>query len=599
VNAWWWLANLGAHWVQATVVVAAGALAAGVFRLRAPKVRLAYWQLLLALCLLLPAMQVWRRPAAGGLVEVRVGAGTISGPGVSRSFPWPEAALWTLAAGTSLRLLWLALGLARLRRYRRRSCLLDPLPSPVEAIVRQLGVEAQILVSSDVSGPVTFGRRCPVVLVPEQFLELEPGAQESIACHELLHVRRGDWAFTVVEEFVRALLWFHPAVWWVLGEIQLAREEVVDQEAVALTGARQQYLEALLSMVEGKAEAELAPAPLFLRRRHLSRRVVSLMEEVPMSARRIAGTLMGCLAVLVASGAWVVRAFPLQAPAPAEQFITIRSVGNLLHRAPIEYPAEARRKGVAGVVVLDVSVNEQGEVSDARVVGGPEELRRAALRSVLEWHYAKDMSLPARLQVAVEFQLPGSSTAASPGAVGWAGRLVEPGVLKRIRMSGLSETLRQNLQNRLPVREGDQLTADRQIQVQQTIREVDEHLVVVFGSSPDGIDLSIFLPGAREGVLGPKRVRVGGNVQSMMVVQSPPPKYPPLAKQARVQGTVELSTSIGKDGRVTDVQVISGHPLLTPAAVEAVKEWEYKPTLLNGEPVEVLTQVDVNFTLRP
>lgn len=318
-----------------------------------------------------------------------------------------------------------------------------------------------------------------------------------------------------------------------------------------------------------------------------------------MSARRIAGTLMGCLAVLVASGAWVVRAFPLQAPAPAEQFITIRSGGNLLHRAPIEYPGEARRKGVAGVVVLDVSVNEQGEVSDARVVGGPEELRRAALRSVLEWHYAKDMSLPARVQVAVEFQLPGSSTAAPPGAVGWAGRIVEPGVLKRIRMSGLSETLRQSLQNRLPVREGDQLTADRQIQVQQTIREVDEHLMVVFGSSPDGIDLSIFLPGAREAPLGPKRVRVGGNVQSMMLVQSPPPKYPPLAKQARVQGTVELSTSIGKDGRVIDVQVISGHPLLIPAAVEAVKEWEYKPTLLNGNPVEVLTQVDVNFTLRP
>jgi len=318
-----------------------------------------------------------------------------------------------------------------------------------------------------------------------------------------------------------------------------------------------------------------------------------------MSARRIAGTLLGCLAVLVASGALVVRAFPLQAPAPAEQFVTIRSGGNLLHRAPVEYPGEAARKGVSGVVVLDVSVNEKGEVSDARVVSGPAELRRAALRSVLEWHYAKDIPLPARLQAAVEFQLPGSSTVAPPGTVGWAGRLVEPGVLKRIRMSGLSETLQQSLQNRLLVREGDQLTADRQIQIQQTIREVDEHLVAVFGSSPDGIDLAIFLPGARQAASGPQRIRVGGNVQSAMLVQSRPPEYPPLAKQARIQGTVTLNTSIGKDGRVIDVQVVSGHPLLIPAALDAVKQWEYKPTLLNGNPVEVLTQVDVNFTLLP
>ena len=82
-------------------------------------------------------------------------------------------------------------------------------------------------------------------------------------------------------------------------------------------------------------------------------------------------------------------------------------------------------------------------------------------------------------------------------------------------------------------------------------------------------------------------------------MQARPPAYPPLAKKAGIQGTVTLHTSIGKDGRVVDVQAISGHPLLIPAAVDAVKQWEYKPTLLNGNPVEVLTQVDVNFTLAP
>jgi protein TonB len=75
------------------------------------------------------------------------------------------------------------------------------------------------------------------------------------------------------------------------------------------------------------------------------------------------------------------------------------------------------------------------------------------------------------------------------------------------------------------------------------------------------------------------------------------PVYPPLARQARIQGTVKLTAIIAKDGTIEKLEVLSGHPLLIPAALQAVKEWRYKPTLLNGEPVEVVTQVDVNFTL--
>jgi len=95
----------------------------------------------------------------------------------------------------------------------------------------------------------------------------------------------------------------------------------------------------------------------------------------------------------------------------------------------------------------------------------------------------------------------------------------------------------------------------------------------------------------------PQRIRVGGNVQSANLINGPKPNYPPLAKQARISGTVELSAVIGKDGRVADLKVIKGHPLLVQAALDAVKNWIYRPTLLNGEPVEVSTTIDVNFTL--
>ena len=97
--------------------------------------------------------------------------------------------------------------------------------------------------------------------------------------------------------------------------------------------------------------------------------------------------------------------------------------------------------------------------------------------------------------------------------------------------------------------------------------------------------------------VAPQRIRVGGNVQKANLIFQPKPVYPPLAKQARIQGVVKLNAIIDKEGLIQQLTVVSGHPLLIPSALEAVKQWKYKPTTLNGEPVEVITQIDVNFTL--
>jgi periplasmic protein TonB len=95
----------------------------------------------------------------------------------------------------------------------------------------------------------------------------------------------------------------------------------------------------------------------------------------------------------------------------------------------------------------------------------------------------------------------------------------------------------------------------------------------------------------------PKRITVGGQVQAAHLVNKVQPSYPPLARQTRISGTVKLHAIIGKDGVVTQLQVISGHPLLVQSALDAVKQWRYQPTLLNGEPVEVDTEIDVIFSL--
>jgi periplasmic protein TonB len=98
-------------------------------------------------------------------------------------------------------------------------------------------------------------------------------------------------------------------------------------------------------------------------------------------------------------------------------------------------------------------------------------------------------------------------------------------------------------------------------------------------------------------VATPTRVRVSAGVTEGLLIHKVQPTYPPLARSARIQGTVVLQAVIGKDGTIQNLHAISGHPMLTPAAIEAVKQWRYKPYFLNGEPVEVDTQITVNFTL--
>jgi len=94
-----------------------------------------------------------------------------------------------------------------------------------------------------------------------------------------------------------------------------------------------------------------------------------------------------------------------------------------------------------------------------------------------------------------------------------------------------------------------------------------------------------------------KRVTVGGNVQAARLVNRVQPIYPPLARQTRISGTVKLHAIIGKNGAVEQLQVVSGHPLLVQSALDAVRQWRYQPTLLNGDPVEVDTEIDVIFSL--
>jgi len=162
----------------------------------------------------------------------------------------------------------------------------------------------------------------------------------------------------------------------------------------------------------------------------------------------------------------------------------IQGDANLLHRAPIRYPAEALRNKVQGIVVIEASLNERGIVTDAHVISGPDQLRKAALLSILDWHYAPGTLSPAH--VTVEFKTPEPKPVLLNGAptVVPVSQKFDPGpppkldvgIIKRIQFVDVSPLVRDTLLDRLPFKEGDSVQSDTLPRVLDVLRTVDEHL---------------------------------------------------------------------------------------------------------------------------
>lgn len=641
--------NLLSYSAQVLALVAAGAILQMLFRVRLPRAHLLFCQLMLLVCFVLPAVQPWRSPLIvvpegppAAAVAVAAPLPVQQQPAQRPAIRWEEMALLTLAAGAALCALWLLVGLARLRRYRASATPLYPLPEAIEAARMRTGAEAVVCVSGDVEGPVTFGYLYPVILLPPAILNQPFETQFAIASHEFLHVRRHDWLLTVGEELAGAVLWFHPAVWWLLAQIRLSREQVVDREVVSLTSARDPYVTALLSMAGARLRLDLAPAPLFLRKRHLAQRIRSLLKEVSMSKQRLVSSYVSIAAMLVLAVCFAVVLFPLNGTAQVQvqqtnfndgPGITVDPGGKLLHRPPVRYPAAALPGRIEGIVTAVLTLAADGTVSDARVVSGPEELRRTVLESALQWHYLNEAKSPGTVQATVEFKLlesplpPAQSPAPPPPAQigvatprptilemnGAAPPLVMTSVIEGFDVSALPEPLQSMVREKLTPFQGRELSSSDLIrELNSALSQVDSHLGTGFraGAPGGGVTLMVRLtdgtasqapptPAASfPATPGVQRIRVGGNVQEAKLQDKAIPTYPPLARSARISGVVRFDVLIGTDGRVRHIQLVSGHPLLVTASQEAVSQWVYQPTLLNGQPVEVQTQVDVNFTLQ-
>lgn len=320
-----WFSNLVLWSLQVAILVLAAGFLARALKLQQPRVLLAYWRSLVAVSLLLPVIQPWHR---ANFAALAVSADFVSMPLPVPSAPaaphWHLPGLQWLAPilgvvillGIALRFAILALGLRKLRSIRQASLPIDASAEStrvLQAVRVLLATPAEFRFSPHVGSPVTFGFFAPIVLLPERFASLDPRFQSAIACHELLHVRRHDWAHHLSEEVLRALFWFHPAIAWLISRARLAREQVVDLEVVRLTNARKSYLEALLEFTNARMSLAAVPAPPFLAERQLVERVSLMLKEVRMSQRRLIVSLAlisSCLALVIALAAWT---FPLKA----------------------------------------------------------------------------------------------------------------------------------------------------------------------------------------------------------------------------------------------------------------------------------------------
>jgi TonB family protein len=485
-------ANLLSYSAQVTLLIAVCAALPRLLGLRSAGLQYVFWRVLLAVCLVLPFAQPWRHeimefvPAAAGHAG-SLSATDTKGPPPPRSSSVPLEARLVAAAGMILlggigaRLAWLSLGVSRLRRMRERAL---EAAGGFDDLQRTIGVRADIRWSGDARHPVAFGVFRPVVLLPESLRAADAAAHQAVVAHELHHVKRRDWPVVVAEEVVRSIFWFHPAMWWLVSRVQLARETVVDELSILTTNARRAYLDALLAFAD---DGGLASTPAFSARRHLFHRVMLLSKEGNMSSIRIA--VGSCVLVFaLGAGAWgAVYAFPLAdvevvaTPLPAPHF-------------------ENARNGIS------LESRQQQTVPQTRPTPG---------------------QLPPPPRPAREVPPPPPPPPPPPQS----------------DIPPMPESFKNNLERLHPI-------------------------------------------------------RVGGNVIAPAKIRDVKPAYPDDARAAHIEGVVIVEAIVDTDGTVADVRVLRPVPALDEAALKAVSQWQFAPTLMNGEPTAALITVTVSFRLQ-
>jgi TonB family protein len=628
------LANLAAWCVQTALIVGAGLTTLWLVRLEAPSVRYLFLRVLLAICLTLPLVQprmsvqpdVQRSTSTGVAIAVTPGQARAAANTAPAHWltSWPSVIATVILLGIVARSTWIAVGIVKLRRLRRAGAVAEA-SADHEDLQGIIAARATIRYVRELAQPVTFGFRAPVILLPSAVRDQPTPIQRAVLAHELWHVRRRDWLWTLCEEGVRAALWFHPAVWSLLSRIQSAREEVVDELTVLTTGSRRTYVNALLAFADSSPSMA---APAFARRKHLVRRLVLISKEAVMSGRRVVASGAALAAVVLFAGWYSVQAFPMRGepqlpadaavavPGPLElqaKPITAENpVPRRTYSVPAPDPAGLADTGAGGTVTVRLALDDSGHVAETRAVNvvyrqsdsltvnlqnptresllrmaqgtyrgsasdksvsmqraaqNVEAMIGSATQAVKQWQYAPPTDGPIAFDVRVHFGAPPPPPPAPPAEM--SGRPMPP-----------------------PPPPPPPQTSSRPGPLPSAPPPVQT------ASRPGAAPPPPPPPDWTSQDTSDPPLRIGGTIKAPMKVKNVNPVYPQDAQDAKVQGVVIMEARIERDGTVSRARVLKSIPMLDDAAVEAVRQWEFTPTLLNGAPVPVMMTVTVNFTLQ-
>jgi TonB family protein len=436
----------------------------------------------------------------------------------------------------------------------------------------------RLLHSARVQVPTVIGWLRPVVLIPASCLSGFSSEQvEAILCHELAHVRRHDYLVSIFQSVAEALLFYHPAVWWVSKQVRRERECCCDAIAVANGGDALAYAKALSHLEERRAsfpEFVLGANGGVLKMR--IRRLLGCAEDAPsqVTALTLLAVVLAMLGFYVAAVAEV-QAQP-QTNVPANG---LRFAGTARQEVGTEAP-----KSAASVTVphaADPVRKPQAEVS-----------RHApSMNSAIAM-----VEPPPTAPEDAPASRPAGPIRVSAGVM--AGALatrVNPVYPPEAKTQGIQGTVvlhalisKEGQVESLQVISGPPaLTASAIDAVRQW-----QYKPYLLNGEPTEVESTINI----NYTLGGANVVAPGVMQGNLISQVRP-VYPLDAKAARIQGVVTLRAVVSKQGDVKSLVVVSGPPELTTSALDAVKQWKYKPYLLNGQPTEVETTINVNYSL--
>ena len=642
--------------VRATLLAAVVLVLIHLFAVRTPHVRHTVWLGVLLAMLLMPGLRLllpdlpvplesWStstvrqpttissltwvtdEPAIEGTVAV---AATAMGQAQADAAHRAAAPAWLVTLATIYLAGVLLLGLQLLHGWARAA----RLARSAQRVHDAAGAASfPVFESARVITPVTMGVLRPRILLPAAWRTWTPERLDAVLAHERAHAARRDPLVALVAHINRAVFWFHPLAWWLERALSASAEEVCDAAGVQAVGRREHYAEVLLEFARevqrhggrlGWHGSGVAGHGSLMQRieRVLAQEAV---HRVPRSRTVAAGACCLAAACFVAALEGRVTAGPSDGSAnlsvpPARQVAPapVRTLASPEERtlprpdASRVSPDARATQGISGSiegVVLDPSGSPIADVAvtvsafATEIVHQTDALGRYAFVNLTPGTY--------RLQI----QLPGFKTLTRPRVIVAPGmQTLEPAVLE---LGSVAETVTIRPDASGPARPVSQATSS----AESTSSEEAQRLAAVAASPDDPmpyLDLARFydrvgrsadadrvsrrvqaLMSARQAAAASAAPRTGGDITPPVKVRDVPPVFPPGPVDSG--GIVILEGTIGTDGRVQNAKILRGAsdgPAFDEAALAALERWLYTPALLNGQPVEVVAIVTMNFTAR-